>query len=329
MTTSILPLLQRQKGHLMLGFAGDIMLGRLVNDYLHEAPPDYPWGDLLPILQATDTNIGNLETTLTMSQEEVPKVFNFKSDPKNVKSLVLARFEQVNLANNHILDYSISGLTDTLQTLDQAGIKHVGAGSSLSDASTPLLFEKGGIRFGMIGFTDNEPDWAATEKKPGVQYVKVGDVEAVSEDIQNLKENVDIVIASIHWGPNMRPEPTRQFIDFAHDLVDLGVDILHGHSAHIFQGVERYRDSLILYDTGDFVDDYAVDPILRNNRSFLFCVEVSKKKVERLVMIPTRIHRFQVTLAKGKEQEEILHHMQNLSAQFGTSLDIEDGCLIS
>lgn len=307
----------------LLGFAGDIMIGRLVNDHLKHYPPEYPWGDLLPLLQATDTNIGNLETTLTSSTDAVPKVFNFRSDPKNVEVLQRGGFDYVNIANNHILDYSFSGFQETLNTLKAAGIAYVGAGMDDTGAAAPLIFEKRGVTFGMLGCTDNEPDWKATPTKAGTRYLKIGDIDAIAPNIKKLRTQVDIVILSIHWGPNMRERPTQAFIDFAHQLIDLGVDILHGHSAHIFQGVECHKGGLILYDTGDFVDDYYVDPELHNDRSFFFGVEVSKKGFERLTMIPTKIGTFQVNRAVNPDKKESLERMQLLSRELGTQVEIE------
>lgn len=72
----------------LIGFGGDTMLGRLVNKHISETSYDYPWGNVLPLLNKTDLNIINLETTLTTSNVEIPKVFNFKADPDKGKSVV-------------------------------------------------------------------------------------------------------------------------------------------------------------------------------------------------------------------------------------------------
>ena len=108
--------------NVVIGLTGDVMIGRLVNECLREAPPEYIWGDVLPLLLKNDVNIINLEAALTTSVREVPKVFNFKSDPEHVESLKVARVDVANLANNHVLDYSEEGLLETLDTLDAAAI---------------------------------------------------------------------------------------------------------------------------------------------------------------------------------------------------------------
>lgn len=305
-----------------IGFTGDVMIGRLVNEYLDSA--DDIWGNMLPIMQSTDLNLINLEAALTHHTQEVPKVFNFKADPEKVRVLKQARVDVVNLANNHVLDYGEVGLLETLDTLKEAHIKYVGAGRNIGEAKAPLIINK----IGIIGCTDNEPTWEAGKQKPGIFYVEVGDIDAISDEIKRLKKQVDIVILTMHWGPNMRTHPTADFIDFAHDLIDCGVDILHGHSAHIFQGIEIYKKKVILYDTGDFVDDYYVDPFLRNDRSFFFIVDVDSTGIQSVQLIPTLISRFQVNRSTGNEAQETITRMSELSKLFNTIIAEKEGSAI-
>ena len=305
---------------MLIGFGGDTMLGRLVNERIDQTSFAYPWGDLLPLLFKNDLNIINLETTLTDSEHAVAKVFNFKATPEKVKSLTIANIDVCNLANNHILDFSIEGLIETIQALDQADIAHVGAGMNIKDAAKPVIIEHNGIKIGIIGYTDNEPGWEAADDKPGTNYITIGDITTVKQQLDTFKDKVDLVIASIHWGPNMREEPTQAFIDFAHAMIDAGVAIIHGHSAHIFQGIELYHNGLIMYDTGDLVDDYAVDPELLNDHSFLFLVTVNKDGIKQIKLVPTLINNMQVNIATGSDYDWCITRMQQLSAPFGTHI---------
>jgi len=298
-----------------LGIGGDLMIGRLVNEQLNLSSPSYIWGDLHPLMRQADFNIANLETTLTRSDKIVPKVFNFKADPEKVAALEAGPIHLVNVANNHILDFSEEGLLETLNVLDRSGIGHVGAGKTLRQAQQPCILERSGIKIGFLGCTDNEPGWGATLSKPGTFYLEVGDIEAVRKPILSLREQVDFLVLSIHWGPNMLRRPKPHFQTFAHELIDLGVDLLHGHSAHVFQGVEVYRKKLILYDTGELVDDYAVDPYLRNDRSFFFVVTIEKQGLVSLRMIPTMISEFQVNRDPDPESVD---EMERLCREFQT-----------
>jgi poly-gamma-glutamate synthesis protein (capsule biosynthesis protein) len=314
--------------NIRIGFMGDTMIGRTVNELLASKPTHYIWGDMLNNLLATDLNIANLETTLTTHDKAVPKVFNFKSDPKNVTALTAANITLVSLANNHSLDFGVEGLQETIKTLDSANIMHVGAGKNLDAAMKGAIIEKNGIKIGVLGFTDNEPTWAAGPNKPGINYVHVGNIAPIKQAIALIRNDVDLLILSIHWGPNMRQRPTQEFIDFAHQMIDAGIDIIHGHSAHIFQGIEIYKNKLIMYDTGDFIDDYAIDPLLRNDQSFLFLVDVTKGGIKKLTLIPVLIDTMQVNRATGTVAEEIMRKMQELSAEFGSQLQRENDALI-
>lgn len=324
-----------------IGLTGDVMIGRLTDEVLTTKPPNYLWGDMLPLLQKTDVTLINLEAALTTSQKKVPKVFNFKAHPDKIQTLIEGNISVATLANNHSLDYDKEGLEETVRVLDKAAIAHVGAGKNLEEAKKPVIWEKDGFRIGILGYTDNEPSWKATEfsgtetsgtefsgtETSGTAYVPINQqgLEEIQQDISSIRDQVDFLIVSMHWGPNMRSSPSDEFVSFARALITSGVDIFHGHSAHIFQAVEVYKNKLILYDTGDFVDDYHVDPLLRNDQSFFFLVTVDTHKIQSLCLIPTCITNCQVNRATDNEA---CNRMQMLSASFQTVFSLEDGTLV-
>jgi poly-gamma-glutamate synthesis protein (capsule biosynthesis protein) len=302
-------------------FMGDVMIGRLVNEIIPIKGYAYPWGNMLPLLHNADLRVINLETTLTTHQEKNPKVFNFKALPDRIEILKIANIDVANLANNHSLDFKEAGLSETIAVLDSAHIKHVGAGMNEQEAQQPVVITKNNIKIGIIGYTDNEPTWKATKDKPGVNYIQVGDVQTIKKQIIALRPHVDILIVSSHWGPNMQQKPSQEFIQFAHEIIDAGADIIHGHSSHVFQGIEIYKNKIIMYDTGDFIDDYAVDPMLRNDQSCLFTVTVNKNSPQSVTITPVIIHDMQVNLAIKKEKEDIMKRMRTLSQEFETTMD--------
>ncbi len=308
-----------------IGLAGDTMLGRLVNDAVSIRGYRYPWGSMLDVLHSTDLNLINLETTLTRSTRLVPKTFNFKADTDKVQCLLEARIDVCNLANNHIMDFHTEGMLETLTTLEDAGISYVGAGHNIDEARRPLIILKKGLTIGIIGCTDNEPNWEAGRNRSGTFYVNVNTPEELEAEVKHIRNRVDFLILTIHWGPNMRTRPNQTFISFAHRMIDAGVDILHGHSAHIFQGIEIYKDKLILYDTGDFVDDYYVTPSLRNDLSFFYMVQVDWAGIIRLDLIPVIISNMQVNHAVDKEYKHTVLRLKKLSKEFGTVIFEEDG----
>lgn len=302
------------------------MLGRLMNDVLKERPPAHPWGDTLPLFQQADARICNLECALAdhgTPWSRTPKIFHFRSDAKNVKSLQVARIDAASLANNHTLDFEEEALCETLTVLDTAGIRHAGAGKTLDEAARPALWEVQGQRLGLLAFTDNEPDWEATDTQAGIWYVptELDDerAQALLTTIKKAKELVDVLIVSAHWGPNWGYRPPRDHPPFAHALIDAGVDILFGHSGHVARGVEWYRGRPIMYCLGDFVDDYAVDEIERNDRSCIFLLEIVDKRITRLLLYPTIIQDFQARLASNSEREAIVTKMRQLCQDLHTT----------
>ncbi|HET9485849.1 MAG TPA: CapA family protein [Chryseosolibacter sp.] len=311
---------------LTIGLAGDVMIGRTIDKVIDQKGHNYPWGNLLPVMNGTDLNVINLETTLTNSNRKADKTFNFKASPDKVQSLLNANISVANLANNHILDFANEGMFETIQTLDKAAILHVGAGENEKEAAAPAIIMKKGLRIGVLGITDNEPSWKA-ESGPGTNYLNLEDprdAERILQSITSLRKKTDVIILSIHWGPNMRDRPTREFIDFAHEAVNHGAKVIHGHSAHILQGIEIYNDSLILYDTGDFVDDYRVDSILRNDLSAYFALNIDGSGLIHLRITPTVIQECQVNRASKTDNDWVLQRIRQLSAPFGTHID-EDG----
>jgi poly-gamma-glutamate capsule biosynthesis protein CapA/YwtB (metallophosphatase superfamily) len=323
-----------------LALMGDVMLGRRVAEALNDhMRPEEPWGDVRPLLDAADLRIINLECAITDNEQpwtRTAKVFHFRAKPSAIETLRTARIDACSLANNHTLDFEEQGLLDTLEHLDAAGIRHAGAGRNQEEAADPAILTVPANhtrRAALLAFTDNEPSFAAGTDRPGTNYLPVSLKPDVLRRVERAVAaargmGVDTVIFSNHWGPNMVQRPKKIFRRFAHAVIDRGVDIYYGHSAHVFQGVEIYRGKPIIYDTGDFIDDYAVNPELRNDWSFLFQVSVVEGRFERLDLTPVKLSYARVDLATGGERETILNRMEGLSAEMGTVFTRREGALV-
>jgi len=322
-----------------MALVGDVMLGRGVNETLRSIRPEEPWGDVLPALSSADLRIANLECAITGHDRpwtRTPKVFHFRADPRAVEVLRAARIDACSLANNHTLDFEEQGLLDTLRHLEAAGIRYAGAGRDHEEAARPAFLTArtdGTSRVALLAFTDNEPPFAAGPHRPGTNYLPVSmephvlrRVEAAVDEARGA--GADVVVFSNHWGPNMVERPNQLFRRFARAVIDRGADVYYGHSAHVFQGVEIYKGKLILYDAGDFIDDYAVGERLRNDRSFVFRVSLEGRELRRLKLLPVSLHYARVELARGGEREAILRRMMDLSAEMGTNLARREDWLV-
>ncbi|RZV11617.1 poly-gamma-glutamate synthesis protein (capsule biosynthesis protein) [Natrinema hispanicum] len=329
-----------------IGFTGDVMLGRVVNDRQRRRSVDAVWGTVLERLHSLDGLVINLECCLSTRGQQWQRTyrpFHFRADPDwAIPALEHAGVDICTLANNHILDYEAVALQDTLDTLDEADIAHTGAGETIDEALEPAVrtledsnADSDDLEIAVIGLTDNTPEYAADEDSPGTAWVDidVDDAETrrlVQETLERAREtNPDLLVASLHWGPNMVTTPSDSFREVGRWLVEEGVDVVHGHSAHVFQAIEVYQGCPIIYDAGDFVDDYRVDPELRNDRSFLFVLSVTADGDPlELRLHPTEIDDCAVHEASSGAAEWSRNRMRNRSAPFGTAFDRDGDALV-
>ncbi|WP_226480870.1 CapA family protein [Natrinema amylolyticum] len=354
---------------LRIGFTGDVMLGRLVDDRQRGRSVDAVWGTVLERLRALDGLVINLECVLSTRGREWQRThrpFHFRADPDwAIPALEEAGVDVCALANNHVLDYEEVALRDTIAALDDAGIAHAGAGETRDEALEPAVRTihrsetdsersradgDGGLDAAVVSFTDNTPEYAADEESPGTARIEIDesrrdsrsrtrsddDVDdpetrrRVQEVLERAREtNPDLLVASLHWGPNMVTEPPESFREFGRWLIENGVDVIHGHSAHVFQGIEVHEGSPIIYDAGDFVDDYRVDEELRNDRSFLFALAVTPDgRPTELRLHPTEIDGCAVHEAGPEAAAWSRERMRELSAPFGTEFDRDGDALV-
>ncbi|MDQ7849610.1 MAG: CapA family protein [Armatimonadota bacterium] len=319
-----------------LAATGDVMLGRNAGAVLRRRPPEYVWGDTLHLLRQADALIVNLECVIAGEESGSPwprKVFHFKAPPQAVAALQAAGVSAVTLANNHTLDFGPAALAEMLDLLAAAGLPAAGAGRTAEEARRVVSLTVRGLRLALVSWTDNEPGWEAGPEKPGVFYAPV-DLEdpratALLQTVRAARAGHDVVVVAAHWGPNMVPEPLPAHPPFARALADAGADLVLGTSAHVVQGIELYRPlgrpervAVICYDLGDYVDDYAVDPVLRNDLSLLFLFDVNSAGVRRVELHPVLIDgwRCQVNRARGTEAEAVLETMTQRCRKLGTAL---------
>ena len=313
-------------------FGGDLMMGRLVKKAMLKYGVDYPLKNIVPLFKSSDINIVNLECAITSSSMKwsgTPKAFYFGASPNAAKALETSHIDVVSLANNHLLDFDYQGLKDTLLLLDKYNIKHTGAGENIFSAKEPAFFEYQNIKFAMVAYCDHQADFSADKKTPGINFLNLRNVSHAIDIIEKdfaimADKKVDWPILSFHWGENMVLEPTQSMIEVAHAAIDIGYKIIFGHSAHVFHGVEFYKNYPIIYAAGDLVDDYAVDPYLRNDLGLLFKLIIDNDQVNKIILHPLYLD-FCKTLPADNEQTQFIEkRMQKLCSAFNTKLEHDD-----
>lgn len=359
--------------HVTLFLCGDVMTGRGIDQVLpHPSDPrihepylksargyvelaeeangpipepvgfSYVWGDALEELArvAPEARIVNLETAVTLSDDHWKgKGINYRMHPRNVGCIGAAEIDCCVLANNHVLDWGYAGLTETLETLEGAGLKQAGAGRDAREAALPAALEIPGkgrlIVFAFGSRTSGIPSgWAASAHRPGVNLLEdmsAGTVERVAEQVRAAKRPRDIALASIHWGGNWGYEIPRPEREFAHGLIDrAGIDVVHGHSSHHPKAIEVHRGRPILYGCGDLLNDYEGIGGREEFRSdlslmyFLTC-DPSTGELERLEMTPLRIRRFSLGRASARDARWLGDVLDREGRRFGTRVEMSQG----
>jgi poly-gamma-glutamate capsule biosynthesis protein CapA/YwtB (metallophosphatase superfamily) len=295
----------------------------------------YIWGDAKEGLDklAPDARLINLETSVTESPDYWKgKGINYKMHPKNISCLKAARIDYCSLANNHVLDWGYSGLTETLRSLKESNIKSAGAGENLEEAQTPaILCVEGKGRIVVFSFaseTSGVPkEWAASETKPGVNLLKDftdETIRRIEEKVERVKQRGDIVVASIHWGSNWGYGTTREERSFAHRLIDhAGIDVIHGHSSHHPRGIEVHAGRPVLYGCGDFLNDYegigGYDEF-RGDLGLMYLVDMDPTSGElvHLRMIPAQIKRFRINQASHADSIWLSERLDEEYRKLGT-----------
>ncbi|NNM82484.1 MAG: CapA family protein [Burkholderiales bacterium] len=304
--------------------AGDVMLGRLVGKAIGKKGSSWPLGSLEPVFHGADAILFNLECAITSSKKiwnGPPKAFYFGAPESAVQALIACEFTAASLANNHLLDFGYRGMLDTLQLLDDAGILHAGAGRNASEAAKPAFFERKGISFGLISCCDHQQDFSAGEDSPGIRFLDLSDEKTALEKLREdfgMVSGCDWPILSLHWGPNLVDHPSEGFRRIARSAIDMGFRLIHGHSAHVFHGVEMYRGSPIFYSCGDLVDDYLVDPHFRNDHQLIFDLSLERKGMKSLSFHPVLIECCRASPATGKSRVWIAREMARRCEELGT-----------
>jgi poly-gamma-glutamate synthesis protein (capsule biosynthesis protein) len=299
---------------------------------------DYISGETLQELDRADVDLRiiNLETAITSAESRWPgKEIHYRMHPLNIGCLSAARINGCALANNHILDWGYEGLSETLQSLDSAGIAHAGAGKDADEAAMPAvldLAENGRVLLFAFGSTTSgiPHEWRATSISPGVNLLddlsEATTARAASQMRQHQQPG-DVLVASIHWGSNWGYDIPPEQIAFAHRLVDEGVAIVHGHSSHHVKAIEVFRGRLILYGCGDFLSDYegiSGYEMFRGDLGLMYLVELDSRdgQLVSASLVPMQMRRFRLERASAADAEWLCALLNRLGAPLETHVEL-------
>ena len=271
-----------------LVLVGDVMPARNLSPYSEYDPRPLDWNFLFdqakPYIADADIAFCNLESPISGRGKRVGKEFSFNAPPEAAKALRDLGFDVVSLANNHCLDFGPEALADTRANLDANGVMYAGIAEAKA-AQRPAIIERGGVKVAFLGYiTANVSPGEFNSQHPGPARAIE---EGIAADIAKVRNDVDIVVVSLHWGMDYTTSPSAEQRAFGRALIDAGADIIAGHHPHVQQDPEFYHGGLIIYSMGNFVFATYSKPPARKTR--LYRVRVTRKGIESADYLPFEI----------------------------------------
>jgi len=314
---------------IQISAVGDIMLGGTSEPVLQELSYNHPFEQVKHLFSDSDIVIGNLEGPLTNSDTPYAnKAYLFKTPPEKVApALKQAGFTMINLANNHIMDFGVEGLKDTMHALETNQLQHVGAGLNLSQARAGKIIEVMEQKIGFLSYSLTFPkSFWADKNKPGTAF---GHEHQIKQDVQRMRRLADIVIVSFHWGSEKSTELRDYQPLLAHAAIDEGAAMVIGHHPHVLQAVEHYKNGIILYSLGNFTfGSYSKNAEF----SVVATAEFKNKRFYSLRLAPINVLNvdvnFQPQILTDEKADRVIEHINNLSSSHSTRLQNLQGVAV-
>lgn len=315
------------------------------------------FGSLGKLFRSADFSFANLENALSTRGELMKgKPTKHRGHPSLVAGLVDAGFDAVGIANNHVLDFGVPSLEETMMTLRRAGIPFTGAGMDLRQASAPVVLERGGLKIGLLAYSSVLPQGhAAGPGEPGVNplrvktsYTPLRNLDeypasepiihswAVAEDlarmkraVRSLKRRADLVFVYHHWGASMRHEAHEHQREIGHAAIDAGACAVFGGHQHVLSAIEFHNGRPVVHCTGNLIFD-EVEPFFTEAtlQTFLLGGQMDKDGLSDLHLIPCRCGvggAPRLLSPKRGEGRVNVDMVRKLSAPYGTEVSVRDG----
>jgi len=292
---------------------GDLMMSSWIIEVVQENGVDFPFDSTRQFIKSADVAIANLEAPLTAKGERFEdKKYTFKVPPHFVHGIANAGFDVVTMANNHIVDFGCDGIVNSFAALEEAGIRHCGAGQNRAEACAPTILDIYGIKVAFIGFSMTYPEefWA-TQRRCGTCYPTE---QLLYEQITQAERMADLTVVSFHWGAEKHESPRAYQQNYGRNAIDFGADLVLGHHPHVLQGLELYKGKLIVYSLGNYVFASYSNAA---KTSMVLRARIDPNGLIFAKIIPINVHNgsinFQPVAFKGVEKHKVLENLNRIS----------------
>lgn len=302
-----------EKKDIKISFAGDVTMGNYKgspyygtfdNEFENQNQNHgYFFENVKKIFEEDDLTIVNLEGPLTSATNAQVKKFAFKGNPSYVNILKEGDVEAVTLANNHSQDYFEEGFRDTKFILKENNIEYFGMGEK-------NIINVNGIKVGLLGYNG----WPENYNSQFISNMEF--------EINNLKDESDIVIVYFHWGTERKYNPDKVQRDFAYAAIDSGADAVIGSHPHVIQGIEKYNEKYIAYSLGNFCFGGNKNPSDKDSLIYQLTFKFEDNnlvEIEEPNIIPCSIsstqnrNDYKPTPTSGSESDRIIKKLTDIS----------------
>ena len=213
---------------------------------------NYIFTEVKPIIEKYDLKYYNQETILGGTSLGLSSYPLFNSPQEVGDAFMNMGFNLVSLATNHTLDYGERGMLSSLEYWGkQEGVIAAGSYESEESRNTPRIMEVNGITYTLLSYSTLTNGLRIPY---GKEYLfNLYDEEKVKEDIERVRDKVDVVMVAMHWGAEYTHTPVQEEREIANYLASLGVDIVIGTHPHVIQPIDFIDDTMVIYSLGNFV----------------------------------------------------------------------------
>ena len=288
-----------------INIAGDFFIG------VENTKPLDLINNVKSIFQNSDFNIVNLESPITRS---INKNKILKSGPhinghsESINVLKKLGVNLLSLANNHIMDYGVEGLNDTLKLINEQEIEYIGVGKNLNEAIKPYTFIVEGLKIGILNFTENE--WSiATDERPGTSPLNI--IDNINQ-IKETKKSHDKLIVIIHGGHEHYHLPSPRMVKQYRFYAENGADLIVGHHTHCIGGYEIYKNIPIFYSLGNFLFTSVKPRYDTWFTGIVLQIEISRSENISFQLFPVRQNRNTniLELLEGVEKKKVIDELK-------------------
>lgn len=306
---------EQEKQPVTLCLTGDVFLGEpLVRAFHEQGALGVLDSVVLDVMKNADLTLINHEYACTNETKKVDyQLYNFRSAPENEYILRELGVDIAGLSNNHILDYGVTGMTETIETLRALGIDCVGAGSQIEEAKSAVIKEINGKRIAFLAASHFVPSttWHASPTNAGIltTYEGTENYQTLMECIAWLKAEAqaEFIVIFAHYGIEKQHEFVAYQQNLSHDWIDAGADLVVGSHAHELQGIEQYKGKYIFYNLGNFLfGSYA-------KQTMALCIEIGENNEITPKIMPCLTKNYYVRSMNQEEAQKLYQFLQQMS----------------